>query len=614
MLPAELLKALKKKATITPISEDESLYPKFYISTGNYAVNKIISGSVFKGIPNNRITTFYGESGCVPLSAKICVLTKIDVETAEVLKYVSDIDPYDKIFDNSSCADMINLLEAIGYTQSELCKRTGLCRQTFYFNLRESRTGHTKGSGTVTQRLRKLLKKNIFEMNIQDVRLLYYKNVKFLVLTPYGFRRCSNIIDRGEKNSYIITVEDCETTAISNDHLIQLDDGSFDFAENLFNEFTRKLKANEQRQDIMIRTIHGAKKLMNIREGGVLRMCDIEIQDEHHSFYADGIAGHNSGKSLIVSNIVLNAIKENNFENVFYIDTEGGMLPDIFSSELTEEQQEKILHVPIGNIEDCTSFLTTLYDGLVKQVKENEKTGKTENNPKVMVVIDSFSALWPKAFAEKAIAGNVAGDMGQKAKGLKAMISPLMVPVTITGCPLVSINHSYKRMDAMGPQKFDGMSGGEGIRYAAHIVVQSKAVAKRQEDPNLGLKAGDSYYKEKWIRYCTVKDRLVKDGLEATMIVNYNEGIKKYAGLWDDAIRLGFIKQQGAWYTVPSYADPTKKFRKAEIEESDEIWSTFINDMDDVFQKETRYGTANSTTVVSQSNTKCSDNEIEEDL
>ena len=61
----------------------------------------------------------------------------------------------------------------------------------------------------------------------------------------------------------------------------------------------------------------------------------------------------------------------------------------------------------------------------------------------------------------------------------------------------------------------------------------------------------------------------MKEGLETTMYVDLNKGISKYAGLWDDAIRHGFIVQQGAWYTVPSY-NPDKKYRKDDIADNDE--------------------------------------------
>ena len=51
--------------------------PTDWISTGNYALNYLISGSFTKGIPLGKVTVFAGESGCLPKSAKIKVrLTK----------------------------------------------------------------------------------------------------------------------------------------------------------------------------------------------------------------------------------------------------------------------------------------------------------------------------------------------------------------------------------------------------------------------------------------------------------------------------------------------------------------------------------------------------------
>jgi hypothetical protein len=39
--------------------------PVFWYSTGNYAINRIISGSYTRGIPQGRVTAFVGPSDCV---------------------------------------------------------------------------------------------------------------------------------------------------------------------------------------------------------------------------------------------------------------------------------------------------------------------------------------------------------------------------------------------------------------------------------------------------------------------------------------------------------------------------------------------------------------------
>jgi len=94
------------------------------------------------------------------------------------------------------------------------------------------------------------------------------------------------------------------------------------------------------------------------------------------------------------------------------------------------------------------------------------------------------------------------------------------------------------------------------------------------------------------------------------MYVDLNKGISKYGGLWDDAIRLGFIKQSGAWYQVPSWKEPEKKFRAAEIAENDEIWQTFLPQMDEIFKVETAYG--NKEFSSTEQNSEVSAEEIDE--
>lgn len=50
--------------------------PKTWISTGNYALNYLISGDFHKGVPLGKVTMFAGESGCLPASAKVTVRLK----------------------------------------------------------------------------------------------------------------------------------------------------------------------------------------------------------------------------------------------------------------------------------------------------------------------------------------------------------------------------------------------------------------------------------------------------------------------------------------------------------------------------------------------------------
>lgn len=62
-------KAVNKSLKITDGYHD----PKTWIDTGNYALNMMISGSFFKGVPLGKVTVFAGESGCLPGNAKVTI-------------------------------------------------------------------------------------------------------------------------------------------------------------------------------------------------------------------------------------------------------------------------------------------------------------------------------------------------------------------------------------------------------------------------------------------------------------------------------------------------------------------------------------------------------------
>lgn len=47
--------------------------PTDWVSTGNYALNYLISGDFYKGVPLGKCTLFAGESGCLPKSASVRV-------------------------------------------------------------------------------------------------------------------------------------------------------------------------------------------------------------------------------------------------------------------------------------------------------------------------------------------------------------------------------------------------------------------------------------------------------------------------------------------------------------------------------------------------------------
>jgi RecA/RadA recombinase len=60
----------KKLSKMEDVITDNSP-PAFWYSTGNYAINKAVSGSYTKGIPQGRVTCLAGPSGCLPATETV---------------------------------------------------------------------------------------------------------------------------------------------------------------------------------------------------------------------------------------------------------------------------------------------------------------------------------------------------------------------------------------------------------------------------------------------------------------------------------------------------------------------------------------------------------------
>lgn len=50
--------------------------PITWLNTGNFALNKMISGEFDRGVPLEAVTVFAGESGCLPSKALVRVRIK----------------------------------------------------------------------------------------------------------------------------------------------------------------------------------------------------------------------------------------------------------------------------------------------------------------------------------------------------------------------------------------------------------------------------------------------------------------------------------------------------------------------------------------------------------
>ena len=300
-----------------------------------------------------------------------------------------------------------------------------------------------------------------------------------------------------------------------------------------------------------------------------------------------------SGKSLLAANAIIDALKNKNFQAVYYFDSEGGALWNYIKNSGVDLEQ--IEHVPVHSIEDCATKILQLYDSLVQAAAEYKQDPQNNEEPRILCILDSYGALAADKLVADAVKDKMAQDMGLGAKLKNNMIRGLMMRVVQSNCPLIVVNHTYSDPSAMFASKFKAIPGGEGLKFASHVMLQmTKLLIKsgdtefltgsESENDDVGL------YKGNRIRAFCVKNRVVKPCFEATMFIDFSNGIAKYDGLIEDAVRMGFIEEVRGGYIVKSYSE--KKVTYKELVSNKEIWDTFI----DKFNEESikRMGYSNS--------------------
>ena len=103
--PAELLKELRKKTGGVSFKESKWAVPDHYISTGDFAVNQMLTGSIFNGIPAGKVSVFAGESGSLKTVQVVRIAANAlnDMDYDLVYYFDSEGGAPAEMFDNFGC-------------------------------------------------------------------------------------------------------------------------------------------------------------------------------------------------------------------------------------------------------------------------------------------------------------------------------------------------------------------------------------------------------------------------------------------------------------------------------------------------------------------------------
>ncbi len=255
-----------------------------------------------------------------------------------------------------------------------------------------------------------------------------------------------------------------------------------------------------------------------------------------------------AGKSYIVSgNIVKSAQEQGIF--VVLIDSENALDEKWLHALGVETTEDKILKLNMAMIDDVAKTISTFMD--------DYRAMDEDDRPKVLFVVDSLGMLMSPTEVNQFEAGDMKGDMGRKAKALKALVTNCVNMFGSHNVGMVVTNHTYASQDMFDPD--DKISGGSGFIYASSMVVAMKKL-KLKEDAD-----GNKTSTVNGIRAaCKVmKTRYAKPFEGVQVKIPYETGMDPYSGMFDLLEAKGLLEKQGNRYKyIDSAGEETLEYRK----------------------------------------------------
>lgn len=301
-----------------------------------------------------------------------------------------------------------------------------------------------------------------------------------------------------------------------------------------------------------------------------------------------------SGKSLIASQTAANALKNNQIDVIYYVDSEGG------GTQILENlgvDMNRVEYIPVHSVEKCAVQMLKLYDSFIKMHEEYVADPANNDDIRAMVILDSLGNLKADKLISDAVNKDTqVQDMGLSQKLANAMLAGLTMRVQESGVTLLIITHTYDATNQMYPSKIKPLPGGKKVEYASHVIVQTtKLLIKAGNNDFLTGKETDettAFYKGNKLNFFCWKNRCGKPGYSANIYLDFDTGMSKYDGLIEDAVNMGFITEVRGGYIIPSYSDKRVTYR--DLISNDGIWNTFIEKFNEASIAKLSY--SNSTT------------------
>ena len=272
-----------------------------------------------------------------------------------------------------------------------------------------------------------------------------------------------------------------------------------------------------------------------------------------------------TGKTFFALGIVKAFLEKNKDAGVIYFESESALTKELVESRGIDSSRMVI--VPVATVQEFRHQSIKVID---KYIEQDEKTRKP-----LMFVLDSLGMLSTTKEMEDTADGKETRDM-TRSQIVKAAFRVLTLKLGKAKVPMIMTNHTYDVIGSMFPQK--EMGGGSGLKYAASNIVY---LSKRKEKDGKEVIGNIIHCKN-------YKSRLTKENALIDVRLTYKDGLDKYYGLLELAIKHNIFKSVSTRIELP---DGSKQYAKTINNEPDKFFTKdVLAQIDEAAKKEFLYG------------------------
>ena len=273
-----------------------------------------------------------------------------------------------------------------------------------------------------------------------------------------------------------------------------------------------------------------------------------------------------TGKTFFALGIVKHFLDKNKDAGVIYFESESALTKDLVESRGIDSK--RMVVVPVATVQEFRHQSIKVIDKYLEQPEDKRKP--------LMFVLDSLGMLSTTKEMEDTAEGKETRDM-TRSQIVKAAFRVLTLKLGKAKVPMIMTNHTYDVIGSMFPQK--EMGGGSGLKYAASNIVY---LSKRKEKDGKEIIGNIIHCKN-------YKSRLTKENALIDVRLTYKDGLDKYYGLLELAIKHGIFKSVSTRVELP---DGSKQYAKTINNEPDKFFTKdVLAQIDEAAKKEFLYGT-----------------------